>query len=134
MSTADFDGKSRSNTYANKCENNKKNKTQFLLSQLQNIIHTDTRNIYYNPHIKPHIDAASVVWDSCSEVHFKKMNSLRRRAGRLILPDPSLSTQQKMSALGILNRPQQLNYNKGVFMHKVLNNNFPNYLAQLRLP
>ena len=36
-----------------------------------------------------------------------------------------------MSALGILNLPQQLAYNKGIFMHKVLNNNPPNYLAQL---
>ena len=36
-----------------------------------------------------------------------------------------------MSALGILNLPQQLAYNKGIFTRKVLNNNFPNYLAQL---
>ena len=36
-----------------------------------------------------------------------------------------------MSALGILNLPQQLAYNKGIFMHKVLNNYSPNYLAQL---
>ena len=36
-----------------------------------------------------------------------------------------------MSALAILNLPQQLTYNKGIFMHKVLNNNSPNYLAQL---
>ena len=36
-----------------------------------------------------------------------------------------------MSALRILNLPQQLAYNKGVFTHKVLNNNSPNYLAQL---
>ena len=56
---------------------------------------------------------------------------LHWRAGKLILPDPSLSTEQKMSALGILNLPQQLAYNKGIFMHKVLNNNSPNYLVQL---
>ena len=60
-----------------------------------------------------------------------KLNSLHRRAGKLILPDPSLSTEQKMSALGILNLPQQLVYNKGKCMHKVLTNNSPNYLAQL---
>ena len=30
-----------------------------------------------------------------------------------------------MSALGILNLPQQLTYNKGVFMHTVLDNNSP---------
>ena len=36
-----------------------------------------------------------------------------------------------MRALGILNLPQQLSCNKGIFMHKVFNNNSPNYLAQL---
>ena len=50
----------------------------------------------------------------------KKSNFLRRRAGKLILPDPSLSTEQKMSALGLLKLPQQLTYNKGIFMHKGL--------------
>ena len=43
----------------------------------------------------------------------------------------SLATEQKMRALGILNLPQQLAYNKGIFMHKILNNYSPNYLAQL---
>ena len=42
-----------------------------------------------------------------------------------------LPIEQKMSALGILNPPQQLAYNKGIFTHKVLNNNSPDYLAQL---
>ena len=54
-----------------------------------------------------------------------------RRAGNSVLPDLFLSTEQKMSALGILNLPQQLAYNKRIFMHMVLNNNSPNYLAQL---
>ena len=59
------------------------------------------------------------------------MNSLHRRATRLILPDPSLSREQKMNALGMLNLPQQLAYNKGISMHKALNNYSPNYLPQL---
>ena len=46
-------------------------------------------------------------------------------------PDPSLSAEQKMSVLGILNPPQQLTYNNGVFMNKGLNNNSPNCLAKL---
>ena len=100
-----------------------KNQQLFLLSQLQHIINIDTRKLFYNAHIKPHINYASVVWDDCGEVHLKKLNSLHRRAGKLILPDPSLSTEQKMSALGILNLRQQLAYNNGIFRHKVLNNN-----------
>ena len=69
------------------------------------------------------------MWNGCGEVHLKKLNSYIER--EIILPDPSLSTEPKMSTLGILNLPQQLTYNKGVFMYKVLNNNSPNYLAQL---
>ena len=61
------------------------------------------------------------MWDGCGEGHLNKLNSLHRRAGKFILPDPSLSTQQKISAVGILNLPQQLTYNKGAFMHKLLN-------------
>ena len=67
----------------------------FLLSHLQHIINIDTRKIFYNAHIKSHIGYASVVWDVCGEVHFKKLNSLHPRAGKLILNDPSLSTEQK---------------------------------------
>ena len=96
-----------------------------VLSQLQHI-NIDTRKFFYNAHIKPHIDYASVVWNGCDEVHFKQLNSLHRRASKLILPDPSLSTGQKMRALGILNLPQQLAYNKRIVMHKILNNNSPN--------
>ena len=63
----------------------------------------------------------------------QQLNSLHQKAGKLILPDPYLSTEQKMSALGLLNLPQQLAYDKGIFMCKVLNNNSPNYLAQLSI-
>jgi len=38
-----------------------------------------------------------------------------------------------VNALGILNLTQHLTYSKGIFMYKVLNNNSPNYLAQLSI-
>ena len=34
-------------------------KKLFILSQLQHIINIDTRKLFYNAHIKPHIDYAS---------------------------------------------------------------------------
>ena len=74
------------------------------------------------------------LWRSTLKRFLKKkkdLNSLHRRATRLILPDPSLSREQKMNALGMLNLPQQLAYNKGISMHKALNNYSPNYLPQL---
>ena len=42
----------------------------------------------------------------------KKMNFLHEKAGKIILPDPSLSTEQKISAPEILNLMQQFTYNK----------------------
>ena len=68
---------------------------------------------------------------TCNKNCFFFLNCDISSTDKLILPDPSLFTEQKMSALGILNLPQQLAYNKGIFMYKVLNNNPPNYLAQL---
>ena len=118
MSTTNSDGKPRANTYAKACQ------FFFLLSHRY-------QKFFYNAHIKPHIDYASVVWDGWGEVQFQKMNSQHRRASKLILPEPSLSTEQMTSALKIFNLPQQLAYNKGIFMYKVLNSNSPNYLAQL---
>ena len=40
----------------------------FLLSKLRYIVDIDTRKLFFNAHIKPHIDYASVVWDGCSDV------------------------------------------------------------------
>ena len=68
------------------------------------------------------------MWGGCGEVHFKKIELPHRMAGKLIPHDPSLSTEQKMSAPGILNLPQQFAYNKGIFMNEVLNNSWHNSL------
>ena len=92
----------------------------------------------HNQHRYQKTDYASVVLDSCGEIHLKKEKKEKRKkelptskSRQINLPDPSLSTEQMMRALGILNLPQQLAYSKGIFMHKVLNNKSPNYLAQL---
>ena len=40
------------------------------------IININTRTIFYNAHIKPHIDYVSAVLDGCSEENFKKYLTL----------------------------------------------------------
>ena len=60
------------------------------------------------------------------------LNTLYRSGGKLLVrPDPALSTEQKMSALGILKLSQQFAYNNCAFMFKILHNRSPNYLAQV---
>ena len=109
-------------------------KTLFLLSQLQHIINIDTRietllqRSLKTSHSRLCVSSVGWLWRRTL-----KPIELPTSKGKLILPDPSLSTKKKMSALGILNLPQQLIDNKGICMHKVLNNNSRNYLANSSL-
>ena len=74
----------------------------FLLSKLRYIAYINTRTSFFNAHIKLHIDCASVVWDGCSDVLKKILNSLHRRAVKLIFPDTTLTTNQKLKEWRIM--------------------------------
>jgi ribonuclease P/MRP protein subunit RPP40 len=104
----------------------------FMLSKLKHLIDSESRKLFYNAHIKTHIDYASTLWDCTSDVHLKRLNSLQRRAVKQILPsESSLSTDQKLEKLQILPLPKHLLYNKGVVMFKIWNGFFPEYLCKL---
>ena len=69
--------------------------------------------MFFNAHVKPHIDYEPVVWDGCSDVLKKILNSLQRRAVKLIFPDTTLTTDQKLKEMRIMNlQKQNLEYNK----------------------
>ena len=106
-------------------------KNTFLLSKLQSIITFEARKLYFNAHIKPHIDYASVIWDGCSDVIFKKLNSIHRRSAKLVLQEPLLTTEEKMKSLEMLPLTDHLKYNKAIFMYKILNHEAPKYLRDL---
>ena len=92
--------------------------------------------LFFNAHIKSHIDYASVVWDGCSDVLKKKLNYLHRRAVKLILPNTTLTTDQKLKEMRIMSLQKPLAYNKGLFMYRVLSNEAPECISNLytRLP
>ena len=90
----------------------------YVLSQLRHITDEYTRKIFYEAHIKSHIDYASTLWDGCSENLFKKLCSLYRRSAKLINPDPSLTTDQKLTSLEMLPLKEHLSLNRGIFMYK----------------
>ena len=80
----------------------------YLLSKLKQFVDSDARLLFYNAHIRSHIDYASTTWDGSSDVHMKRLNSLNRRAAKYILPDPSLNTDQKLEQLEILPLSKQI--------------------------
>ena len=103
----------------------------FLLSKLRYTVDIDTRKLFFNAHIKPHIEYASVVWDGCSHVLNKRLNSLHRRAVKLIFPNTTLTTDQKLKEMRIMSLQKQPEYNKGLFMYRILSNVVPEYISNL---
>ena len=106
-------------------------KNIFLMSQLKRYVGSQTLKIFYSSHILPHISFSSTVWDGCGETHLIKLNSLHRRAAKLLLPDKNSSTDEKMKALSILPLQKQLYFNKAVLMFKVNRRMTPSYIISL---
>ena len=65
----------------------------YLLSQLKNYADVNALKVFYYGHILPHISYASPVWDGCANEYLKKLNSLQRRAAKLILNNPDCDTE-----------------------------------------
>ena len=103
----------------------------YLLSQLRHFLDTPKRKLFYHAHISSHLTYASTVWDGCSDILFNKLNSLHRRAAKLMISDSSLSTNTKLRYLGILPLKEKLMFNKAVLVFKAYKNLAPPYLKQL---
>ena len=56
----------------------------YLLSKLSTYANRDALLMFYNAHIMSHINYASSIWDGAGELHIKKVNSLHRRAAKII--------------------------------------------------
>ena len=87
--------------------------------------------MFYHAHILSHINLASCLWDGAKEVHLIKLNSLHRRAAKIIAKGCQVSTDDKLKLLNMLPLAKQLMYNKGVFMYKVYCNKVPQSISSL---
>ena len=88
--------------------------------------------LFYHAHIFPHLIYASTVWDGCSYVVFNKLNSLHRRAAKLMISNSSLTTDTKLRYLGLLSLKEKLNmFNKAVLLFKAYKHLAPPYLEHL---
>lgn len=105
-------------------------KNLFLLSKLRYYIDVDTRKLFFNAHIRPHIDYISLIWDQTSDNSLKKLNSLYRRSAKLIHDRTPISTDEKLRALHMLPLDLHLLLNKAVFMRKVTLSKTPKYITE----
>ena len=82
----------------------------------------------------PTLNLTLIMRQSCGTdvvMFSKRLNSLHRRSVKLILPDTTLTTDQKLKEMRIMSLQKQLEYNKGLFMYRVLRNEPPEYISNL---
>ena len=92
---------------------------------------THKRKLFYHAHISPHLTYTSTVWDGCSNILFNKLNSLRRRAAKLMICDSAVTTDTKLRYLGLLPLKEKVMFNRAVLVFKTYKNLAPPYLKQL---
>ena len=56
---------------------------------------------------------------------------MHRRAVKFIFPDTTLTTDQKLKVMRIMSLQKQLEYDKGLFVYRVLNSEAPEYVSNL---
>ena len=78
----------------------------FLLSSLRYTVDIYTGNLFFNVHIKPHTDYASVVSDGRRDV---LKNEKEFSAVKVILPDKTLIIDQKLKQMRLIVRPNTKN-------------------------
>jgi len=83
-------------------------KNMYLLSQLKRFVDTPKRKLFYHAHISHHLTYTSTVLDECSDILFNKLNSLHRRAAKLMISDSSLTTDTKLRYLGLFPLKEKL--------------------------
>ena len=87
--------------------------------------------MFFNAHIMSHINFASIIWDGASQVNLNKINSLHRRAAKIIAKGHEVSTDSKLKLLNILPLEKQLLFNKATLMYKVHHSEVPGYISCL---
>ena len=103
----------------------------YLLSKLSLYADNDALMMFYHAHIMSHINLASSLWDGANDVHLIKLNSLHRRAAKIIARGYQISTDDKQKMFNMLPLRKQLLYNKGVYIYIVYHNVVPRYISSL---
>ena len=103
----------------------------FQLNRIKNFLDQHTRTLFFHAYIKSDIDYVSTCWDMASQNSLKPLNSIYRRALKLILLKSSSLLPNDYKKLDILPLPLKCKYNKAVFMYKIMNKLTPVYLYEM---
>ena len=103
----------------------------YLLNKLRHYVDVEASKLFFHAHCLSYINYASTIWSQTNETHFKRLNSLHRRAAKIILFDQPISTDSKMKQLGLLSLKQQFEFNFALLVFKIHTGKAPAYLDEL---
>ena len=105
----------------------------YLLNKLTQYVNVATRKLFFHAHCLSYINYASTVWSGANETHLKRLNSLYRRAAKIILTEQPVPTTLKLKKLGLLTLQQHFEFNAAVLVFKTQTGSAPTYLDELLL-
>ena len=103
----------------------------WLLSKIRQYLSIEHRLLFYNAYIKPHLKYCITVWFNTSYSNISTINTLQRRACKLILSQTYHGLHETFQRLNILSFDQSVFLNKAKIMCKIYNNLAPTYLQEL---
>ena len=104
----------------------------YLLRQLKHYANPNALRIFFHAHCMSYFNYASVIWSAgTSNCNILRLNSLHRRAVKIISIDKNIATDQKLRNLGMLSLKNQFLFNSSILMYKVYHGQCPKYLNNL---
>ena len=109
----------------------KVNSLLYLLSRIKLFLPVETRKLFYNAYILPHLEYCCSVWGNCDVTVISQLVKFQKRAARVIL-DASYDTPSALlfQTLHWLPFQQRMELQKATLVYKSLNGLAPSYLNQ----
>ena len=92
----------------------------YQLAKIKHFLNAHARKLFFHAHIQPIIDYASTLWDSACANTLKPLVSIHKRALKLTLLKSTSLTAHDYKLLDVLPLKLKLEFNKGIFMHKIV--------------
>ena len=109
------------------------NKKVSLLTRLKHILDRKTLLIMYTSFVRPSLEYANVLWNNCTDGESDQLESIQRRAVRIITGGIIRSpTNLLYEEIGIETLKKRREKNIVLFFHKIIHNNAPSYLLEFK--
>ena len=104
----------------------------YLLSRIKHFLSIETRKLFYNAYIMPHLDYCCVVWGNCNQSLLDKVVRFQKQAARVILhvTDFNTPSEEMFSTLNWMTFPERIKYQKSILMYKIIHKRAPQYLLE----